>query len=261
MPRWGATVATLVLVVLLGAGLAACSDGGDGSDDASGDATDDSAATEAPSEAEAFCAAAEPQVEVAAGQVPGPTEADVGELEGLVELAPQELVDDLEAGVEVLRENDALFDEADQDPLDVEGYQEAADTAAQRAETALADVATYLAEECGLDLDPDAQGEGEGGETESGVDADAARAHLDEVAPDVAAKVASIEVTSSGVHGDTLVVELSADDVGAAVAACEALSGYVYDEVGAQFVEIYVEGPGLASASRLNETADCSGYP
>lgn len=263
MRRWGAVVATPLLLVLLGAGLAACSDdgGGDGGGDEAADASDDSDATAEPSEQEAFCAAAEPEQRVVAGQVAGPTEMEVAEVRALAEVAPEELVDDLEAGADVLEENIAIFEELAEDPLDGEGFDAGATAAAERAETALAEVATYLAEECGFDVEPGIAEEGEGASTESGVQPEAARAYLAETAPDLADKVTGLQVNNSTSTGDTLHATIEADDVALAGAVCEALSGYVYDEVGAQFVEIYVEGPYPTSADRLNETADCSGFP
>lgn len=266
MPRWAATVATLVLVVLLGAGLAACSDDdGGGSGEASDDpeASQEEGAGEAdavPTEDAELCAVVEQDPDLFVG-VPEGGSADEDDLELLADAAA--VGGDRAAAIQVIHDHLALLvaalphDSAEDGELIRQVFGSPDLRLASEA------VGTVVQDSCGIDVDLPSEvdaargvvGE-DGAIDEETIDPDGIRAHLVAADPALAGRVRSIGVVDD--DGVELIVDGLPEDPVASLRLCESVSTYLYGTLGATSASIDVVGTdNLIYASRFNESADC----
>jgi hypothetical protein len=243
-------------VVLLFA-VAACSDDGD-DDDVT---TEDSAADGASSAGSGtFCADAEANLALLEGDTEAlPDDEDLEQLDQLAASASPEVQEDFETvreGYEQL----AGLDQSDPDSIELV-FDVLFDP---ELVGAFEQVATYLEDECGFDVespaesgldDDDEADDDDDGSDGDEVSSDTVRGFLESEAPEIEERVQSIG-SFSGVELTVGVVEL--DDPAEAVEICELLSTYVYEEAGAADTTIKVQDTGTTDlAVREGEDGSC----
>lgn len=247
MSRLFAAGSALVLVLVLA--LASCSgddddgggDGGAGADDTVGAQVDDE-----------FCTTAATLVEVLEGDGDDvPTDEELAAIDELVAEAPPAVSDDFE----VLRDGLVVLSGLQAD--DAEGFETALDVFFDPEFIgAFEQVGIFLQAQCGLEVDTPSDaaivgGDGEGSSS-GAVDTSALRDFLAAEDPDLEDRVQSI-ASLGGVELSVGVRGL--EDASEAVQICELLSGYLYDEVGADDTTLKVQDP-EANDLAVREGAD-----
>jgi hypothetical protein len=255
--------ATALLFVLA---LGACSDDDSSSDEAATDdvATDDSApaSDEGSGSDSEFCAEVEEQAELFEGSSDaGATDEDLAAFDDLVAVAPETIQPDLET----VRDTYVEISELGEDPASID---EAFDILFDPEFIgAIEQMGIFLEEECGIDIETPSEAGLDGGdegsddeeEADDGLSADGLRAYLETEDADLEARIQSV-ATVDGLEVSVGVRNL--DDPAEAVEICEAVSGYVYDEVGDADVTVVVNDTSATTlAEREGEEGTCEPAP
>ncbi|OWY62216.1 hypothetical protein B7486_59635, partial [cyanobacterium TDX16] len=223
--------------LLLAVALTACSDDGGDDESTSEDSVPASAElTDTGAASQEFCDEVEAQADLFEGSEEGATEDDLAAFDELVDAAPETIQPDLET----VREAYVQISEL---PEDLDSIGEAFDILFDPEFIgAIEQVGIFLEGECGIDIEtPSEAGLGEIGDADpedgagddpaedDGVSADGLRSYLEAEDPDLESRVQTV-ATVAGAEVSVGVRNL--DDPAEAVSICEAVSGYVYDEVG-----------------------------
>jgi hypothetical protein len=252
MRRLFVLCATAVLLVAV----AACSDDGGDEDVATEDSATDVASG---TSSDMFCADAEMNLALLEGDTEElPDDDDLEQLDQLAAGASPEVQEDFETvreGYEQL----AGLDQSDPDSIE-QVFDVLFDP---ELVGAFEQVATYLEDECGFDvespaesgLDDDDDNDADDADDGDEVSSDTVRGFLESEAPEIEERVQSIG-SFSGVELTVGVVDL--DDTAEAVEVCELLSTFLYDEVGADETTIRVMDAGSTElAVREGEDGSC----
>lgn len=245
----------LLCAAALVAGAACSSD--DSGEGTAGDAdatTDASAPAGGGGSTEEFCAAADDAAELLESpdiQLPDP-EA-VAALQAMADAAPDAIRSDVQTVADTYDQLREL------DPLDPDNAEAVIDLLYDPALIgSFEQLGIYLEAECGLDIETPSEAGQDGSEdapAEGEVDSSALRTFLEAEDAALEARVQSI-ATVAGLEVSVGVRNL--DDPAEAVEICDAVSGYVYDEVGATGTTIKVsDTSGTLLASREDEAASC----
>jgi hypothetical protein len=246
----------LLAALLLAVAVVGCSDD-DSSDDA---APDDSIPgsvdlNDSGVASEEFCAEIEAQADaIGVSGVTGDPEQAVAVLDDLIVVAPEVIVSDLE----VVRDTA-------QDVVD--GDLSASDLLNGELIGSVEQVGLFVEGECDLDLDTPSDGGGSADEPDDAgstneIDPSALRTYVEEEDPDLAPRLEAV----SAVDGLEINVTVRGLEVGAdgdeAVAICEIVSGFAYDEVADPDLTVRVQTTETDDvATRDGEDAACTAIP
>jgi hypothetical protein len=259
-------LALLCAVALLGAAACSSDDGDDGGSADTGSATDDSVAdgdegdegdddADASGASEDFCAAAADLTSVLEGDdTQLPDEEAIAALQDLADSAPEEIQGDIQTVTDA-------YDELRQlDPEDADNFEAVLDLLFDPEFIgAVEQVGVYLEAECSVDIETPSEdglsGDDDDAPDEGEVDSAALRTFFE---AEDAALEARIQTIASVAGLELSIGVRNLDDPAEAVEICDALSAYVYDEVGATSTTIKVsDTSGTLLASREDEAGSC----